>query len=604
MYYKIALEDNSFFIVESSFNLHVFSSTTIDYDYFCQIDKYIADKNDKVKVDGKLYKFEVLETNNINNQPLYARLKHAKDINYEDILLTPEGNKNKILDLHTGYGQMYKITYDNNLEPNIVSYNHVLHLIDEDDIEKDIVLETYLNFKNKDNYYMLNKNGEKIKFSIEKQEESEYYGFLLETPLYQMGNDILFHNSGKSVLQAGIVAHVNKFYNDFQMVAVDLKQVEWSNAVGTLGFKAVAVDVATASAFSVQFKDIMKARFKMMREHKVNNIFKLPKDLQVDYYEFQGQKVQFDEIYEVWQDIDWSKIRDRDKSNYEDNYPSGRMPCIMTIEDIYNKYDTLRNPSVQPRRNYNPYFNKSDIKKTTGTYHPKALIMMVDEAKELMTDSNYALVEPMKDAFGSILRLGRAAAVHLVIAAQLLTNDVVNRDMMNNIQLKTVLGVISPDVSTHMFDKDISNRSKPRVKGRGQVQSVGSEVIEYQSFYTKEIDLWRFDPDNYASIESKIYNEQLERDGKKPDLSGFILDTTGPDATDEAPNDDIPISSDEVNKNNEEDDFDWDDAFLEEDFSDTFVSSEENIKIPELPQVKEAPKVNETSKVKTIKLKF
>ena len=604
MYYKILLEDKSFFIVESSFNLHVFASTTVDYDYFCQIDTYVADKNDKVKVDGKLYKFEVLETNNINNQPLYTRLKKAIDINYEDSLLTPDGSKNKILDLHTGYGQMYKITYNNNLEHNIVSYNHVLHLIDEDDIEKDIVLETYLNFKNKDNYYMLNKNGEKIKFSIEKQEEREYYGFLLETPLYQMGNDILFHNSGKSVLQAGIVAHVNKFCNDFQMVAVDLKQVEWSNAVGTLGFKAVAVDVATASAFSVQFKDIMKARFKMMREHKVNNIFKLPKNLQVDYYEFQGQKVQFDEIYEVWQDIDWSKIRDRDKSNYEDNYPSGRLPCIMTIEDIYAKYDTLRNPSVQPRRNYNPYFNKSDIKKTTGTYHPKALIMMVDEAKELMTDSNYALVEPMKDAFGSILRLGRAAAVHLVIAAQLLTNDVVNRDMMNNIQLKTVLGVISPDVSTHMFDKDVSNRSKPRIKGRGQVQSVGSDIIEYQSFYTKEIDLWRFDPDNYASIESKIYNEQLERDGKKPDLSGFILDTTGPDATDEAPNDDIPISSDEVNKNNEEDDFDWDDAFLDEELSDTFVSSEENIKIPELPQVKEVPKVNETSKVKTVKLKF
>ena len=604
MYYKILLEDKSFFIVESSFNLHVFASTTVDYDYFCQIDTYVADKNDKVKVDGKLYKFEVLETNNINNQPLYTRLKKAIDINYEDSLLTPDGSKNKILDLHTGYGQMYKIIYENNSEPNIVSYNHVLHLIDEDDIEKDIVLETYLNFKNKDNYYMLNKNGEKIKFSIEKQEESEYYGFLLETPLYQMGNDILFHNSGKSVLQAGIVAHVNKFCNDFQMVAVDLKQVEWSNAVGTLGFKAVAVDVATASAFSVQFKDIMKARFKMMREHKVNNIFKLPKNLQVDYYEFQGQKVQFDEIYEVWQDIDWSKIRDRDKSNYEDNYPSGRMPCIMTIEDIYNKYDTLRNPSVQPRRNYNPYFNKSDIKKTAGTYHPKALIMMVDEAKELMTDSNYALVEPIKDAFGSILRLGRAAAVHLVIAAQLLTSDVVNRDMMNNIQLKTVLGVISPDVSTHMFDKDISNRSKPRVKGRGQVQSVGSEVIEYQSFYTKEIDLWRFDPDNYASIESKIYNEQLERDGKKPDLSGFILDTTGPDK-DESSIDEAPISSsDEVNENNNEDDFDWDDAFLDEELSDTFVSSEENIKIPELPQVKEVPKVNETSKVKTVKLKF
>lgn len=602
MHYKIFLEDKSFFIVDESFNLSLYDDSSGDISKSsCEISKYQNDCR-KVKVDGKLYSFAVSKFNR-TDEPLNTRLKKAIDIDYEDSLLKPDGGKNKILDLHRGFGQMYKITYENG-SSNTVSYNHILHLVDENNNEKDIILETYLDYKNKDKYYMLDTKGNKIKFTVEKEKEDNYYGFLLEEPLYQTGTNVLFHNSGKSVLQAGIVAHVNKFYNDFQMVAVDLKQVEWSNAVGTLGFKAVAVDVATASAFSVQFKDIMKARFKMMREHKVNNIFKLPKNLQVDYYEFQGQKVQFDEIYEVWQDIDWSKIRDRDKSNYEDNYPSGRMPCIMTIEDIYAKYDTLRNPSVQPRRNYNPYFNKSDIKKTTGTYHPKALIMMVDEAKELMTDSNYALVEPMKDAFGSILRLGRAAAVHLVIAAQLLTNDVVNRDMMNNIQLKTVLGVISPDVSTHMFDKDISNRSKPRIKGRGQVQSVGSEVIEYQSFYTKEIDLWRFDPDNYASIESKIYNEQLERDGKKPDLSGFILDTTGPDATDEAPNDDIPISSDEVNKSNEEDDFDWDDAFLDEELSDTFVSSEENIKIPELPQVKEVPKVNEASKVKIVKLKF
>ena len=497
---------------------------------------------------------------------------------------------------------MYKITYENG-SSNTVSYNHILHLVDENDIEKDIILETYLDYKNKDKYYMLDTKGNKVKFTVEKEKEDNYYGFLLEEPLYQTGTDILFHNSGKSVLQAGIVAHVNKFYNDFQMVAVDLKQVEWSNAVGTLGFKAVAVDVATASAFSVQFKDIMKARFKMMREHKVNNIFKLPKNLQVDYYEFQGQKVQFDEIYEVWQDIDWSKIRDRDKSNYEDNYPSGRLPCIMTIEDIYNKYDTLRNPSVQPRRNYNPYFNKSDIKKTTGTYHPKALIMMVDEAKELMTDSNYALVEPMKDAFGSILRLGRAAAVHLVIAAQLLTGDVVNRDMMNNIQLKTVLGVISPDVSTHMFYKDISNRSKPKIRGRGQYQASGSEVVEYQSFYTKEIDLWRFDPDNYASIESKIYNKQLERDGEEPDLSGFILDTTGPDK-DESSVEEAPISSDDDIKDEvNEEDFDRDNTFLDEEISDSLPLNDTQI-ISTFEEIPEEHVVDSKSKTKTIKLKL
>ena len=247
MHYKILLEDKSFFIVDESFNLSLYDDSSGDISKSsCEISKYQNDCR-KVKVDGKLYSF-VISKFNRTDEPLNTRLKKAIDIDYEDSLLKPDGSKNKILDLHQGFGQMYKITYENG-SSNTVSYNHILHLVDENDIEKDIILETYLDYKNKDKYFMLDTKGNKVKFTVEKEKEDNYYGFLLEEPLYQTGTDILFHNSGKSVLQAGIVAHVNKFYNDFQMVAVDLKQVEWSNAVGTLGFKAVAVDVATASAF-------------------------------------------------------------------------------------------------------------------------------------------------------------------------------------------------------------------------------------------------------------------------------------------------------------------------------------------------------------------
>ena len=93
----------------------------------------------------------------------------------------------------------------------------------------------------------------------------------------------------------------------------------------------------------------------------------------------------------------------------------------------------------------------------------------------------------------------------------------------------------------------------------------------------------------------------MERDSKKPDLSGFILDTTGPDK-DESSIDEDPISSSDDNKDkSNEEDFDWDDAFLDEELSDTlaFNDAGEMTNIPEKEVI-----IESKPKTKTVKLKL
>ena len=110
-----------------------------------------------------------------------------------------------------------------------------------------------------------------------------------------------------------------------------------------------------------------------------NNVYKI-KDKEVNYFEIFGQKVQFDEIYELTADLDKS---DRNYSKIKAIYPEGRQPIILTIEEIYNgmhegTWDG-RNPQLPEVKGFNSYIDRNSIRKTKGIYSPKALIFLADE---------------------------------------------------------------------------------------------------------------------------------------------------------------------------------------------------------------------------------
>lgn len=77
-----------------------------------------------------------------------------------------------------------------------------------------------------------------VDFSIKPcNRRDSYYGFSLEDdPMHLMPNGVIFHNSGKSVLEQSIVGHVSRYSDRFQLVGVDCKRVEFNLLRGVSNF--------------------------------------------------------------------------------------------------------------------------------------------------------------------------------------------------------------------------------------------------------------------------------------------------------------------------------------------------------------------------------
>lgn len=127
---------------------------------------------------------------------------------------------------------------------------------------------------------------------------------------------------------------------------------------------------------------------------------------------------------------------------------------------------------------------KNNITKTKGKYKPKALLILIDEMSEVMSCSDFRKVTTIQESIGSIARLGRAAGVHLCLATQRPSSNIINSDLKNNIQQSLILGDFDAGASSLIFDEDVSHLSKPEIKGRGFIKS-GKEITEFQSYWTE-----------------------------------------------------------------------------------------------------------------------
>lgn len=357
---------------------------------------------------------------------------------------------------------------------------------------------------------------------VARDNPDNYYGFTLENnPLHIMPNGVVFHNSGKSVLEQSIVGHVSRYSDRYQLVGVDCKRVEFNLLRGVKGVKGVALDVPTAADAVANFQKIMMDRFKFMEQMQVNNVYKI-KEQEVDYYEVFGEKVQFDEIYELTVDLDQN---DRNYNKMKQIYADGRQPLIMTIEAIYNgmqegTWDD-RHPQLPEKKGFNSYIDKNTIRKSRGIYTPKILLFLADELNELMTSDDFKSVDTVKGALGSIARLGRAAGVHLALACQRASGNTISADLKNNIQMCCLLGGFDDGASQLMFEKDISNLAKPQIKGRGFVGS-GQEIIETQTYYTQPEKDWEFDTSLKMTYNNPVFTEQCKLRKIEIDNTGWV----------------------------------------------------------------------------------
>ena len=366
------------------------------------------------------------------------------------------------------------------------------------------------------------------------------------------------------------------------------------------------MDVATAAATAAEFQHQMMNRFRFMEEQQVNNIYKI-KDREVDYFEWAGEKFQFDEMFELMVDLDES---DRNFEKMKMIYPKDelyglgthRQPLIISIKDIYDgmmegKWDG-RHPQMPVMKGVNSFIDKNSIRKTKGIFVPKILLLLCDELNELMTSDDYKSVDTVKNALGSIARLGRAAAVHLALACQRASGGTISTDLKNNIQMCCLLGGFDDGASTLMFEKDISNQAKPQIKGRGFVGS-GNEIIETQTYYTQPENDWEFDTCAFLTFNNPEFLKQCKKRNinveelntgwvKQVPLDQLEDDNADNDDDGDEDEDDIDLEdkeddmmfpmkkSEEESKDEDEDGEDWDWDEEEEEDEEEEKSSEDS----------------------------
>lgn len=120
----------------------------------------------------------------------------------------------------------------------------------------------------------------------------------------------------------------------------------------------------------------------------------------VDYYNFNGESYQFDEMFEVEFDID---PNDPKYNKLIQIYPNGRQFIILKIEDIYDNLQNdvwiNRNPTLPGHISV----NKNSITKTTGNFTPGALRFLFDEFMSYLDIKDNQIAYSFKEKLEKII---------------------------------------------------------------------------------------------------------------------------------------------------------------------------------------------------------
>lgn len=132
--YKILLSDNSFIVADEDFQLNLYKglikkSITIK-DYLTNSKKYkdfyLVDYINNKK-EKRQFTIDKIENINI---PIGSRIKLAKDIQINDLIMGKDGMPRRVKELHTGEDEMFEININEN--SYIVNGGHILALVDKE----------------------------------------------------------------------------------------------------------------------------------------------------------------------------------------------------------------------------------------------------------------------------------------------------------------------------------------------------------------------------------------------------------------------------------------------------------------------------------------
>lgn len=132
--YKIFLDDDSFIIADDDYALTLFR---FGYKVMVRMKDYLI-KSEYRKyyllddINGKKVKRKITKVEDIKESefPVGARIKLAKDIKYNDLVLGKDGQPRRVKELHTGEDEMFEITVDGT--SYTVNGGHILALVNKE----------------------------------------------------------------------------------------------------------------------------------------------------------------------------------------------------------------------------------------------------------------------------------------------------------------------------------------------------------------------------------------------------------------------------------------------------------------------------------------
>ena len=135
MYYKINLDDDSYIIADENYQLSLYYMAFIKK--VVTVKEYLADPNlkkyhlcDLVHGQKVNRDFTIEEVEGDPEYPIGSRLKLAKYIQPQDVVVGPDGKPQVVDHLHRGEDEMYEI--ECNGQKYVVNGGHILELVDID----------------------------------------------------------------------------------------------------------------------------------------------------------------------------------------------------------------------------------------------------------------------------------------------------------------------------------------------------------------------------------------------------------------------------------------------------------------------------------------
>ncbi len=353
----------------------------------------------------------------------------------------------------------------------------------------------------------------------ETDEQFKCLSKMRRLPAAPMGFIVGATGGGKSVLLNVIIAHLINKHN-VEIYMSDPKKIEFGPYEPLKEVKAVGKTKEEIKEVFQLFNSKMVQRYTFLEKLGVSD---LPLDGKIA---LDGSRVVVND--NAFKSDDIVKIKTVDgeekevKASELKNYASNR-------EDA-NKASILM-PGNKDIKVKDYWMNLvSDRIQDSGIYEIHPMIFICDEYAQLMSEidgADYRINSEIKEYVQAIARLGRAAQIHLILATQSPTGDLIPGSLAQNMKFRTICGNVDANISRIAIDSEEGESIPGSPKGM-YLSSINKDTCIYRGWYIEKPDVKALSEDQDCNNGMSLEDPDIIKDtpDKKPDkkIGGFSED--------------------------------------------------------------------------------